>query len=131
MENSLSIKQIRQKNFSNICDNLGRGVVAEKMGYKDTVYINQLCGGHGSFGGRTARKIEKDWEKIERSLLLATQLIVDLGFSERRWLPVKEAVILPVATFISEGGHLNPDIEIAREKILKAGRYSQTRKSIR
>jgi hypothetical protein len=54
----MEIKQIRIQNLSFLADKLGRSVVAAKMGYEDTNYLNQLCRGHGSFGSRTARKIE-------------------------------------------------------------------------
>lgn len=55
----MSIEEIRRANMNYWADKLGRGVLAEKAGYKDTIYINQLCGGHGSFGSRTARKLER------------------------------------------------------------------------
>ena len=55
----MTIEEIRQKNILYWAEKLGRGTLADKIGYKDTIYINQLCGGHGSFGSRTARKIEK------------------------------------------------------------------------
>lgn len=55
----MDIDEIRRKNINYWADKLGRNILAEKVGYKDTVYINQLCAGHGSFGSRTARKLEK------------------------------------------------------------------------
>lgn len=54
----MNIKDIRMKNINAICDHYGRDIVAKKMGYPDTVYINQLCRGLVSFGSRTARKLE-------------------------------------------------------------------------
>ncbi|VUD48527.1 hypothetical protein TDB9533_01251 [Thalassocella blandensis] len=51
-------KEIRRKNFQMLCDQHGRDVIAKKMKYSDTVYINQLYGGHAPCGDRTARKIE-------------------------------------------------------------------------
>jgi hypothetical protein len=59
---AVDIEEIRRKNINYWADKLGRNILAEKIGYKDTVYINQLCAGHGSFGSRTARKIEKALE---------------------------------------------------------------------
>jgi hypothetical protein len=59
---AVDIEEIRRKNINHWADKLGRNILAEKIGYKDTVYINQLCAGHGSFGSRTARKIEKALE---------------------------------------------------------------------
>lgn len=55
----MTIEEIRRANINYWADKLGRNLLAKKCGYPDTVYINQLCGGHGSFGSRTARKIEK------------------------------------------------------------------------
>lgn len=55
----MDIEQIRRQHINYWADRLTRSVLAEKTGYKDTIYINQLCSGHGSFGSRTARKIEK------------------------------------------------------------------------
>lgn len=54
----MDVVQIRKQNINRLAEKYGRGGLADKLGYKDTIYINQLCGGHGSFGGRTARKIE-------------------------------------------------------------------------
>lgn len=54
----MDIEEIRRENINFWADKLGRSVLAEKMGYKDTVYLNLLCGGHGSFGKNTARKAE-------------------------------------------------------------------------
>lgn len=55
----MTIEEIRRANINYWADKLGRNLLAKKCGYPDTVYINQLCGGHGSFGSRTARKIER------------------------------------------------------------------------
>lgn len=55
----MTVDQIRRANINYWADKLGRSILAQKCGYPDTIYINQLCAGHGSFGGRTARKIEK------------------------------------------------------------------------
>lgn len=54
-----TVNEIRKANIRFWADKIGRQTLADKLGYKDTIYINQLCGGHGSFGGRTARKIEQ------------------------------------------------------------------------
>jgi SOS-response transcriptional repressor LexA len=54
----MNANEIRRLNINYWADKLGRDVLAKKAGYADTVYINQLCGGHGSFGPRTARKLE-------------------------------------------------------------------------
>jgi SOS-response transcriptional repressor LexA len=55
----MTIDEIRRANVNYWAKKLGRGLLAKKCGYSDTVYINQLCAGHGSFGNRTARRIEK------------------------------------------------------------------------
>ena len=50
----------RRLNIKYLADvKYGRIALAEKLGYQDANYINQLCGGFGAFGNRTARKIEK------------------------------------------------------------------------
>lgn len=54
----MDVEGIRRQNIRYWADKMGRGKLAEKIGYRDTVYLNQLCAGHGSFGARTARKIE-------------------------------------------------------------------------
>lgn len=56
---AMTVDEIRRANINYWADKLGRSILAQKVGYPDTIYINQLCGGHGSFGKRTARKIEK------------------------------------------------------------------------
>lgn len=58
-DNFVDIREIRTKNINFWADKLTRKVLAQRCGYTDTVYINQLCGGHGSFGNKTARKIER------------------------------------------------------------------------
>lgn len=55
----MTSEEIRRFNVNYWADKKGRGTLAKMMGYADTAYLNQLCGGHGSFGGRTARKLEK------------------------------------------------------------------------
>lgn len=54
----MTVSEIRRQNILTWAEKIGRSCLAERLGYKDTTYINQLCAGHGSFGGRTARKIE-------------------------------------------------------------------------
>ncbi len=78
----------------------------------------------------TSRKIEEEWKIIERSLLLTAQLLHQLGFIDRRILLVKDAVILPIVTFIVKGKHCNPDINIEDEQLLVTGSYSETRTAI-
>ncbi|WP_346839804.1 S24 family peptidase [Microbulbifer sp. SAOS-129_SWC] len=55
----MDIKDIRRANINLLADMYGRTDISEKLGYPDNNYINQLCSGHGSFGSRTARKIEE------------------------------------------------------------------------
>lgn len=54
----MEIKDIRRNNINLLADKYGRTAIAEKLGYPDNNYINQLCGGHTNIGSRTARKIE-------------------------------------------------------------------------
>lgn len=55
----MEIKEIRVHNLLLLAEKFGRNIVAERLGYSDTNYLNQLCSGHGSFGNATARKVEK------------------------------------------------------------------------
>lgn len=54
----MEIKDIRMRNLNLLADQHGRTAIAEKLGYPDNNYINQLCGGHTNLGSRTARKVE-------------------------------------------------------------------------
>ncbi|MBN49957.1 MAG: hypothetical protein CMN85_10480 [Spongiibacteraceae bacterium] len=54
----MDVIEKRKRNFCALCDKHSRGTIAQKMGYSDTNYVNQLYKGHGSFGGKTARKVE-------------------------------------------------------------------------
>ena len=58
----MEIKDIRKRNAQYWMDSVGRGALAEKMGYKDTVYLNQIYIGTSNVGTRTARKFEKALE---------------------------------------------------------------------
>lgn len=51
-------KQTRVNNLLLLSEKYGRATIAERLGYEDTNYVNQLCRGHGSFGDKTAEKIE-------------------------------------------------------------------------
>ena len=56
----MDVTKKRRINIRHLADiTHGRKVLAEKLGYDDTNYVNQLCGGFGNFGNRTARKIEQ------------------------------------------------------------------------
>ena len=55
----MTVSEIRRANINYLAERWGRKELAERLGYSDTVYINQLCGGHGSFGNRVSRKIEE------------------------------------------------------------------------
>ena len=60
---NMEAAEIRMINFQYLCDTkYSRAYVAEKMGYPDTNYVNQLCGSFGSFGTPTARKAEKAFD---------------------------------------------------------------------
>jgi hypothetical protein len=55
----MDIVDIRRENIKYLADTKhGRLRLSEMVGYQDANYINQLCGGFGNFGNRTARKIE-------------------------------------------------------------------------
>ena len=55
----MDIKQIRIENLLTLIEEFGgsREKFAELLGYQDVNYLNQLVRGHGSFGGKTAKKI--------------------------------------------------------------------------
>lgn len=55
----MEVEEIRRTNINYWAEKLSRKSLAERCGYNDTVYINQLCTGHGSFGKATARKLER------------------------------------------------------------------------
>lgn len=55
----MTANKTRQKNLVYWADKIGRDALAQKAGYPDTNYLNQLYKSHGSFGGGTARKFEK------------------------------------------------------------------------
>ena len=55
----MDIEEIRQININYWADTLGRDGLAQKCGYPDANYVNQLCRGHGVFGKNTARKLEQ------------------------------------------------------------------------
>lgn len=57
----MDIKLIRISNIKHLAERHGRERLAECDERKkwSTNYINQLCGGFGSFGASTARRIEK------------------------------------------------------------------------
>lgn len=54
----MEIKDIRKHNINLLAGKYGRTAIADKLGYPDNNYVNQLCGGHTNIGSRTARKIE-------------------------------------------------------------------------
>ena len=55
----MDIQEIRKENLRELSNRFGRAELADKLGYQDTNYLNQLCSGHSNIGNRTARKIEK------------------------------------------------------------------------
>ncbi|AQQ67470.1 hypothetical protein Mag101_07330 [Microbulbifer agarilyticus] len=58
----MEIKDVRKKNLNLLADEHGRAEIAERLGYPDTNYLNQLCGGHTDMGSRTARKVEERFQ---------------------------------------------------------------------
>ena len=56
---TMDIHQIRLTNLRYWDEKLGRKLLAEKAGYSDTNYLNQLVGHHENIGSRTARRLEK------------------------------------------------------------------------
>lgn len=80
----MNIKDIRVANINLLAEKLGRSALASEIGYKDTVYVNQLCLGLGSFGSRTARKIEaclelpSGWMDVEQTKILSAEAQADI-----------------------------------------------------
>ena len=58
----MDITEIRRLNARYWCDTLGRGKLAEKLGYKDTVYLNQIYIGSTNIGSKNARKFDERLE---------------------------------------------------------------------
>lgn len=53
-------KEIRRRNLLYLADvKYNRRVLAEKLGYGDSSYLNQLAAQHSKMGDRTAKKIEQ------------------------------------------------------------------------
>ena len=135
---SVLANQMKEREGKKLIRDLVRNFNRYGLGTQNTLVIKAALAAAGQdidinfnqFTVRTSRKIEAEWEIIERSLLLTGKLLHQLGFSDRRILVVKNAVILPILTFIVEGGHCNPEINIEDERLLVTGTYSGTRKSI-
>lgn len=55
----MDVTETRRLNARYLADKkYSRQFLAQKLGYSDTNYINQILSGHSSMGGRTARKFE-------------------------------------------------------------------------
>lgn len=55
----MSIHEIRRKNFLYLASKYnGRAAFAEKLGYNDASYINQIASGHINMGPSTAKRVE-------------------------------------------------------------------------
>ena len=56
----MDIKRIRQKNTISLIDKYGRDLLAEKAGYQDKNYLNQISGGFKNMRDNVARKFEEN-----------------------------------------------------------------------
>lgn len=54
----LEVREIRRLNAQYLAEKVGRRVLADKLGYSDTNYVNQIVKGHANIGPGTSRKIE-------------------------------------------------------------------------
>lgn len=54
----LEVREIRRLNVRHLTDKIGRRAFADKLGYSDTNYVNQIVKGHAKIGPGTSRKIE-------------------------------------------------------------------------
>lgn len=62
----MNVKEIRRLNLLGLCEQYGRGIVAEKCGYDGVNYINQLLSANVSrtqVGDKVAAKIEAAFKK--------------------------------------------------------------------
>lgn len=95
----MNTEEIRKLNFLKICEEHGRSVVAERLGYWDVNYVNQLCSGACNIGPRTTKKIEKVFNMGAGSLsiphVLSSQLQLRLALASPE-LAVKIIKILDV-----------------------------------
>lgn len=107
----MDITQIRRANLQLLADHAeSRLELAAKIGYADTNYLNQLLSGHGSFGGRTARKIEqalglKDgWMDVYQSEATIEQSgIASPSIPYRDLAPVALHRSVPLISFVKAG----------------------------
>ena len=83
-----------------------------------------------SFTVRTSRKIESNWDIIQRSLLITGAILRKFGFDQKKTFPTKEAAIIPIALFIAEGEHFDLSRNVGSERILTASSYNHVRRDI-
>lgn len=62
----MEVKDVRINNARYLAEKYGRAKLAAMLGYEDCNLLNQLVGGHGSFGRRVAARFEKRLELGER-----------------------------------------------------------------
>lgn len=55
----MDVKDVRVLNARYLADKYGRDKLAEMLGKEDTNHLNQLVGGHGSFGRKVAAQFEE------------------------------------------------------------------------
>ncbi|MFI2810162.1 LexA family protein [Microbulbifer sp. JSM ZJ756] len=85
----MEIKDIRRDNLNLLAGEHGRTTIAQKLGYPDNNYINQLCGGHTNIGNRTARKIEAALD-LEKGWMDYPHAAATLGEPHGKYKPAGE-----------------------------------------
>lgn len=55
----MEVREIRRLNVGYLTEKVGRRVFADKLGYSDTNYINQIVKGHAKIGPGVSRRIEE------------------------------------------------------------------------
>lgn len=53
----MDVREIRRRNLEFLATKVARDVIAQKCGWPNVTYVNQLIKGHANIGPRTAKKI--------------------------------------------------------------------------
>ena len=62
----MDMYEIRRRNLEWLCDEYGRNIVAERLGYSDTNYLNVLISVRSktNVGNKMAQKIEQTFQEV-------------------------------------------------------------------
>lgn len=98
----MTVTEIRVANINYLAEKYSRNHLASKTDYSNN-YINQLCGGFGSFGGRTARKIEVSLGLVEGWMDVEHSNKVNEAVKIYNTLPVEVVQELPLISRVQAG----------------------------